>query len=163
MFVTGPRLWSLLAELDDPDYLEFPRGFDFQATREHFDRLVERLQEDFGGECVADRHVEDATLHARIDVPARLTATGRDLVVSVSNFGNLAVMALDNPGAWSQEEFEQMAAALDVDGIATALDDLGYILLAEEPLWSDYTGPSALTQVDARHGATWWTRYFDYL
>ncbi len=163
MFVSGQRLWEVLASHDDPDNLEYPRDFDFRATRERFNRLVDRLESDFNGTCLADRHVEDASLHARVDVPAPVTATGRVLVVCVSNFGNLAVLALDNPGAWTQEELEQTVASSDIERITNALNDLGYVLLAEEPLWTGYSGPSALTQLGARNGATWWTRYFDYL
>jgi hypothetical protein len=163
MFLSGQGLWELLSAHDDPDNLEYPRGFDFRAARERFDRLVDRLEGDFNATCLADRHVQDASLHGRVDVPASATATGRNLVVCVSNFGDLAVVSLDNPGASTQEEFEHAVASLDVDRIASALDDCGYILLAEEPLWADYSGPSALTQLDSRNGATWWTRYFDYL
>ena len=95
-------------------------------------------------------------------VPADGTAAGRDLVVCVSSVGTLAVMAMDNPGAWSHSEFEQLVAGSDVDRIGRALVDLGYVLVAEEPLGTEYSGPSGLTQLDARCGPTWWTRYFDY-
>ncbi|MET7751628.1 hypothetical protein [Micromonospora sp. NPDC005367] len=37
--------------------------------------------------------------------------------------------------------------------ISAAVDDLGYTLIPEGPLWKRYDGP----------GDTWWTRYFDYL
>jgi len=34
------------------------------------------------------------------------------------------------------------------------LGALGHTVIPEEPLWSDYQGPSRLTDLDARYGAT---------
>ena len=49
----------------------------------------------------ADRHVEDASLHGRIVIPVSATSTGRPLVISVSNFGELVVVSVDNPGVFA--------------------------------------------------------------
>jgi hypothetical protein len=56
-------------------------------------------------------------------------------VIVVSNFGGLAVVAADNPGAWSQEEFEELLHPDDATRIYAALSELGYTVVQEEPLW----------------------------
>jgi hypothetical protein len=48
---------------------------------------------DFGCQCQVDQDVQDAGRHGRMDIPA--ADTGRSLVVLISNFGTLAVLAID--------------------------------------------------------------------
>ena len=158
-----PRaLWTLLEALDDPDYIETPAGFDRAAARRAFVELTERLSGAFEAECAADLHVQDASLHAQVVVPAEATATGQSFVVRVSNFGMLAVIALDNPGVHSEEEFRARADPHDVERIAACLDAGGYVLVPEEPLWTPYRG-AIVRHVFGGGGPTWWDRYFDYL
>jgi hypothetical protein len=161
--IDGDPMWSLLRSLDDPDHLEFPSDYDHVATRQLFDALVGRLDAAFACRTDADRHVEDASLHARVSIPSAATETGETLVICVSNFGRLAAVAVTNPGVYAQDEFEERLAARDAARIYAALDSLGYQVVPEAPLWTDYDGPSALAAIDARYGATWWTRFFDYL
>lgn len=157
-------MWSLLNTLDDPHHLERPAGFDFRQTRQRFDHLVERLDAEFGCSCKADRDVQDASLHARVDIPVGATTSRDRLVVCVSNFGGLATVSLTNPGAWSQAEFDGLASAEDTDRVYRALDSLGYTVVPEEPLWNDYDGKSSLLlDTGGSTRPTWWTRYFDYL
>lgn len=163
MITDKGELWSLLRSLDDPNHLEHPVGFDVVETRDRFDHLVDRLDAEFDCTCLADRHVEDASLHARVDVPAEATITGRPLVVCVSNFGDLAVVSISNPGAWSQAEFEDRLAPQDAERVYGALDALEYVVVPEEPLWEDYDGPSRIAEIGSASRVTWWTRYFDYL
>jgi hypothetical protein len=161
--IEGDAMWSLLRELDDLNHLEFPADYDHDRTRRLFDKLVRRLDAAFSCQSEADRNVEDASLHARVDIPASATVTGDRLVISVSNFGRLATVSVTNPGVWSQAEFEELLAHADASRIYAALDTYGYRVVPEEPLWSDYDGPSPLDAIDARFGSTWWTRFFDYL
>lgn len=161
--IDGEPMWSLLRSLDDPDHLESPADYDHDATRQLFDELVDRLDAAFACRTDADRHVEDASLHARVSIPAAATDTGEDVVVYVSNFGRLATVAVTNAGAYSREEFEDRLAVRDAARIYAALDSLEYQVVPEAPLWKVYDGPSALGSLDARYGATWWTRFFDYL
>ncbi|UAL29579.1 hypothetical protein K8W59_17820 [Nocardioides rotundus] len=163
MRVEGDQMWILLRSLDDPDHLEWPADYDHAAKRRLFDDLVDRLDAEFSCRCEADRHVEDASLHARLDIPAAATDSGERLVISVSNFGRLATVSVTNPGVWSEAEFEELLAPGDASRIYTVLDALGFHVVPEEPLWSDYDGPSALPGIDARYRPTWWTRFFDYL
>lgn len=161
--IDGEPMWTLLRSLDDPDHLEFPADYDHDATRQLFEKLVDRLDAAFACRTDPDRHVEDASLHARLSIPAAATESGETLIVCVSNFGRLATVAVANPGAYSQDEFEERLAASDAARIYAALDSLEYQVVPEASLWTDYDGPSALASLDARHGATWWTRFFDYL
>lgn len=163
MRVDGDQMWQLLRELDDPGSLEVPAGYDHAATRRLFDELVGQLGAAFFCWCAADRHVKDASLHARVDIPAAATDTGDTLVICVSNFGGLATVPVTNPGAWSQAEFEERLAPRDAERIYGVLDSLGYAGVPEAPLWTDYDGPSAIADLEAGYRATWWTRYFDYL
>jgi hypothetical protein len=62
------------------------------------------------------------------------------LVITVSNFGSLAVVAVDNPGVWSREEFTGLLHPDDAERIYAALGSLGYTVVPEEPLWRALTG-----------------------
>lgn len=154
------ELWHLLHALDDPDNLEFPAGYDHRRTRSRFEQLAQRLNADFDCECRVDRDVQDASLHGRIDIPAPAGATGKPLVISVSNFGGLAVLSVDNPGAWSDAEAADLLRPDDAHRVHTALTDLRYILVPEEPLWTSYDG---FCDAGIIVPATWWIRYFDYI
>jgi len=158
MPLVDAQLWDLLHALDDPDNLEFPAGYDHRRTRGRFEQLAQRLNADFDCRCQVDRDVQDASLHARMDIPAPATATGRPLVVNVSNFGVLAVLSVDNPGAWTDAETATLLHPDDAHRVHTALTDLGYTLIPEDPLCEPYDGVC-----DPGIFATWWIRYFDYI
>ncbi|MGI5238589.1 hypothetical protein [Dactylosporangium sp. CA-139066] len=162
MSLSDAQLWHLLHALDDRDHVEIPDGYDHRRTRDRFERLAQRLDADFGCQCHVDRDVQDASLHGRIDIAASVTATGRPLVVSVSNFGSLAVLSVDNPGVWTDTEATELLHTDDADRVQTALADLGYILIPEEPLWEPYDGVCD-PGIFAPSEATWWIRYFDYI
>ena len=160
--VTDDELWRLLRSLYDPDHLERPPHLDVVETRDRFERLVARLNAEFDCTCLAEREVEDASLHARVEVPAEATESGEPLVVCVSNFGNLAAVSVTNPGVWSHAEMRKLLGD-DADRIFGVLDALNYIVVPEEPLWRDYDGPSLLSTTASTSRVTWWTRYFDYV
>ncbi|GAA2856422.1 hypothetical protein [Paenarthrobacter ilicis] len=162
MRIDSGDLWALLHQLDDPAHVEMPQGFDWEAARRQFDGLVFRLNAAFGSACGADRSVQDATYHAQVIVPAAATATGRNLVVRVSNFGGLAVLTLENPGAYDQEEFDALVHESDIARISKSLDAENYILIPEEPLWRPYDG-CVPARVFLPSEPSWWLRYFDYL
>jgi len=160
--IAGEEMWSLLRELDDPDHLEMPADFDFGAARARFERLVSGLDAAFGCRSDADRSVQDATLHARVVVPAESTVTGECVVVCVSNFGWLATVSLTNPGVFDAAELEELLDAEDAARVYGVLDDLEYVVIPDDPLGKTYDGPSEIT-FDTRWPASWWTRFFDYL
>ena len=162
MRLSGEQMWELLRQLDDPDHLERPADFDVTVTRDKFERLVTALDASFGGYEEADRDVQDASLHARVAVPAARTATGERLVVCVSNFGDLATVSVVNPGAFDQEEHDALLDPADAGRVHAVLDDLGYVVVPEAPLWRDYDGPSRLSVLSDPQ-PTWWLRFFDYL
>jgi hypothetical protein len=166
--VEGDRLWDLLRSLDDPEHLEFPADFNRDETRNRFGQLVDRLNTAFSCAREADSHVQDASYHNRVEIPAAATATGRRLVIVVSNFGGLAVVVADNSRAWTQEEFTERLHPDDAQRIYTALDDLGYTVVPEEPLWEEYDGDAfrryyLVQRVEIQYRPTWWIRFFDYL
>jgi hypothetical protein len=159
--IEGQRMWTVLRALDDPDHLESPAGYDFDATRAQFERLVAELDAVFGCRSAADRSVQDASLHARVVVPAHASATGEPLVVCVSNFGSLATVSVVNPGAFDEAEQAALLAAEDAARVYGVLDDLGYVVVPEAPLWQPYDGPSLISFLN-EPPATWWVRFFDY-
>ncbi|MGW2479668.1 hypothetical protein ACWCWQ_07595 [Streptomyces sp. NPDC001571] len=112
-----------------------------------FERLVVRLDSDFNTRCTADRQVQDASLHARVEVLAEATTCVERIVVSVSNFGSMAVVAAENPGAYFDTEEAVEADALDVADLRRterALTDLGYVPIPERLLTRPYDGLSPL-------------------
>jgi len=161
--IDGDPLRDLLRSLDDPEHLEFPADFDRGKARGQFDQLADRLDAAFSCTCEADRHVQDASFLGRIEIPAAAAASGRRLVIVASNFGGLAVVTVDNPGAWSQEEADALLHPDDAGRVHAALNDTGYTVVPEEPLWQPYEGDSPLRTCYPGNAATWWTRFFDYL
>ena len=160
--VEGEEMWALLRSLDDPDHLETPAGLDFDATWARFERLVSALDGAFGCACDAERSVQDASLFALVVVPSEATETSERLVVSISSFGPLATVSIVNAGAFDEAEHEALLDPEDARRVHGALDDLGYVVVPEAPLWTLYDGPSQIT-VDHRFPATWWIRFFDHL
>ncbi|MFP8942846.1 hypothetical protein ACLIYM_15630 [Streptomyces fenghuangensis] len=166
MTYSDADLIALLHRLDDPVLVERPPGYDHAATRALFEQLVARLAADFSTRCTADRQVQDASLHARVEVPAGATACGERIVVSVSNFGSMAVVAAENPGVYSDTDEAVEAGALDANDLRRAeraLTDLGYVPIPERLLTRPYDGLSPLATYRPGHRIDWWDRYFDYI
>ncbi|MFC7973973.1 hypothetical protein ACFUT3_01755 [Streptomyces cinereoruber] len=166
MTYTDADLTALLHRLDDPELVEHPPGYDHAATRALFERLVARLDADFDTRCTADHQVQDASLHARVEVPTEATVCGERIVVSVSNFGSMAVVAAENPGVYSDTEEAAEAGALDITDlrkVERALTSLGYVLIPERLLTRPYDGLSPLASYRPGERVDWWARYFDYI
>ncbi|WP_405497172.1 hypothetical protein [Streptomyces sp. NBC_00096] len=152
---------ALLRQLDDPEWLEWPRGYDRRASAVLFGALVARLEDDFETRCESERDTQDSSEYGRVVVPAEATVCGTRIVVCVSKFGSLALVCADNPGAYFGTDDAQAEGALDAADLARAdraLADLGYPVVPEELIESDYDGPSRLPWHVER--ATWWHRYF---
>ncbi|MGK5741333.1 hypothetical protein [Micromonospora sp. URMC 103] len=153
------QTWQLLRAYDDPDHLEFPADYRHDRVSARFNRLAERLNAAFGGQCIADP-TQDASFHGMITIPVLASETGRQLHVVISNFGDMAVLAVDSPGEWDDQETADLLHPGDADVIHRALDELGYTLIRAGPLWQRYDG--AVTYLRERPAA-WWLRYFDYI
>ncbi|MED7947485.1 hypothetical protein [Streptomyces sp. BE303] len=139
-------LRALLRELDDPDWLEWPQHYDRAAQAARLGELVTRLDGDFATRCEAGT-TQDSSEFGRVVVPGGATACGTRIVVCLSNFGSLAVICAENPGAFFGTEDARAEGALDDADLATAtraLVDLGYVVVPEELMESDYDGPSQL-------------------
>lgn len=151
---------ALLRELDDPRHIEFPLGHDAHAARSRYERLAARLDERFRCACDVDRHIEDASHHGRIEIPASATESGERITVVLSNFGGLAVATLGLPGSHDAEEEELFFHAADRRRVEGGLGALGYVAVSEHPLWDAYDGA---VDLGVRTPPTWWHRFFDHL
>jgi hypothetical protein len=85
---------------------ERPPSFDEQLVAAGFQGLVGCISEAFG--CTpnidAGSSVQDATFYGQLIIPGRSTDTGADVAVRVSNFGHLAVYALERLRVWAVTE-----------------------------------------------------------
>ncbi|MGI5171752.1 hypothetical protein ACQEU3_46145 [Spirillospora sp. CA-253888] len=161
MMKNDEDLLALLRELDDPKWPEWPQSYDRSETAVRFNALVARLAGDFAARCTADPDNQDSSEYGRVTVPAEATACGTRIVVCVSKFGSLALVCADNPGAFLGTQDAQAEGELDATDLAKAnraLIDLGYVVVPEELLESDYAGPSHLPERGRR--PTWWDRFF---
>ncbi|MFF9774205.1 hypothetical protein ACF1HJ_11145 [Streptomyces sp. NPDC013978] len=164
MTLDDESAWALLRRLDDPDHMEFPRGYDHAAVRARFDRLAARLDQQFQCTCSVDRYVQDASHHGTITIPHTATASGQHITVTVSNFGNLTAVTLGNPGSYDADEERELFQAPDRHRVDGALEALDYVAISEHLLWTRYDGVSDLvSSYPPKHPPTWWTRFFDYL
>lgn len=156
-------LLALLRELDDPQWLEWPQNYDRGEIAVHFGGLVARLEGDFAARCTAEQDTQDSSEYGRVVVPGEATVCGTRIVVCVSKFGSLALVCADNPSAFLGTEEAQVEGELDgadLTRINQALVELGYVVIAEELLESDYNGPSRLPSHVQR--PTWWARFFGF-
>lgn len=97
-------------------------------------------------------------------MPVEATACGEQVVVSVSNFGSMAVVAAENPGVYSDTDEAVEEGALDVSDLRRvegALTDLGYVTIPERLLTRPYDGLSPLATCRPGERVDWWIRYFD--
>ncbi|MFK8908297.1 hypothetical protein [Streptomyces sp. YS-3] len=156
--------WALLRQLDDPQHMEFPRGYDPIATRARFEQLAARLDARFQCSCVVDRQVQDASHHGTIVIPATAAHSAEHIKVTISNFGNLAVVTVGNPGSYSEAEERELFHATDRHCVEEDLEALGYTVISEHLLWTGYDGVSDLVSYyPPEYPPTWWIRFFDYL
>ncbi|WP_351225801.1 hypothetical protein [Streptomyces sp. NPDC002133] len=147
-----------------PDHLEFPDGFDHRRALARVHALVERLETGFDCRCVVDTAVQDASFHGDVVVPAEMAAAGKRITFRLSNFGAFAVVAAENPGSYLDLDEAQAQGALtpaDRRTAEAAVVSLGYVLIPERALCRPYDGVTPLGEYS--EGATWWTRFFDYL
>lgn len=157
MILDDDKLREELRALDDPTHLEFPRNYDHAATRARFGQLGERLAAEFNCSCDLDLQVQDASFHGRITIPADATHNNTRIVIVVSNFGSLTVVAAENPGVERTGKHAKVVHRLDLPRISRILDQLSYVLVPEELLWTRYDGDS-----DLADDGYWWSRFFDY-
>jgi hypothetical protein len=154
-------LLALLRELDDPEWLEWPRSYDRTAAADRLVRLTARLEAAFAVSCVNERDAQDSSEYGRVVVPAHVTNCATRIVVCVSKFGSLAVICAENPGAFLGAADASAEGALDPADLAKvdrAVTDVGYTVIPEELLESDYDGPSRLPWHVKR--PSWSDRFF---
>ncbi|MFE3270352.1 hypothetical protein [Streptomyces sp. NPDC059215] len=161
MTKTGADQLTLLRELDDPQWLEWPAAYDRYAVAARFGELVARLESDFGVPCMAEQDTQDSSEYGRATVPAEVTTCGTRIVVCVSKFGSVALVCAENPGAFlgtqeAQDEGELDAA--DLASVDRAVVELGFTVLPEQLVDSDQDGPSRAHLYGQR--PTWWDRFF---
>lgn len=159
----GQSTWDLLRQLDDPQHMEFPRGYDHATARTRFERLAARLDARFQCVCSVDREVQDASHHGTVVIPATAADSAEHITVVISNFGNPAVVALGDPGVLDEEEREFFHTT-DRLRIGEELDALGYTVISEHLLRTGYDGVSDLvSSYPPEYHPTWWIRFFGYL
>jgi hypothetical protein len=110
-----------------PNWLEWPRSYDCEAAAERFARLTARLEADFAVSMTCEQDVQDSSEYGRVLVPAEATGRGTRIVVCVSTFGSLAVICVENPGAFLGTSDALAEGALDSADLAKvhqALTDL---------------------------------------
>lgn len=159
-------LMRLLRQLDDPEWLEWPRDFDGDEAEAPFDRLRSRLEAAFGTGCPAQHggQIQDSSEFGRIEVPEEATVCGTRIIVSVSKFSPLAMVAADNPGAFLSAAEAQEEGELDPGDLGKALRSLaavGYVAVPEELLQTRYDGDGRLLW-SGNDEPTWWDRFFGF-
>jgi hypothetical protein len=165
---SAEQVWERLRLLDDPDAVERPANFDEAETSRRFSELVQTLESIFSCECVVDAGfpmVQDASHFGTARVPATATDSGVDIIVRVSNFGDLAVFAAENLGCWSESEPDELLTDRDRARVEEALAQAGYFVVPEDILERPYDGVNDYwrTYFPNEPGPTWATRFFDWV
>ncbi|MFJ9054671.1 hypothetical protein ACIRPO_33685 [Streptomyces bacillaris] len=153
---------EILHHLDDPEWPEAPAGYNAAEAAASFSRLAVQVDSCFSTRCEIDRDVQDSAQYGRIEVPGEVTICGTRIVVLVSKFKPLAMVAADNPGAFlgtDEARAEGELDANDLEKVEQALSRSGYVTIPEEILTNRYDGSTSLRF----HGSgepTWWDRFF---
>ncbi|MEV8504618.1 hypothetical protein AB0368_07275 [Actinoplanes sp. NPDC051475] len=157
MAIEDPDLLQLLRSLDRSKDPEFPDSYDHQQVDGGFRELAARLDQEFDGQCFFGDRMEDASQHGSLIITAAGAASRRQLTITISNFGYLAVLSVDEPFAWADDEAADLLHPEDARRIKSVLADLDYTLIPEEPLWEGYDGcwPGLFEN--------WWNRFFSYV
>lgn len=158
MWLEGVALERRLREMDDPAALEQPIDFDGPRLAAKVEALAALLEKSFPGAVSVDDPWgwQDSATFTQVTVDGASTHTTANLVVAISQHGELCFIALERPGAYSREEFDALVESEDVAAIAAALDALDFTVAPEELLWARYDGPSPASPPD------WQERYFGY-
>lgn len=112
--------------------------------------------------CKIDRRIQDSAQYGRIEVPARATICGTRIIILVSNFSPLAMVAADNPGAFlgtDEARTEGKLDVIDLNKTEQVLARYGYLSIPEEILTERYDGPTLL-QFHGSGEPSWWYRFF---
>ncbi|WP_202638740.1 hypothetical protein [Bailinhaonella thermotolerans] len=152
----------MLHRLDDPEWPEAPADYSAADTAALFSRLAVQVGSRFSTPCEIDRDIQDSAQYGQIEVPGEATVCGTRIVVLVSKFKPLAMVAADNPGAFlgtNEARDEGALDASDLEKVEQALAGSGYVTIPEELLADRYDGPTLLRF----HGSgepSWWDRFF---
>ena len=156
------RLMEMLRRLDDPQGAEFPADYSGTEAAASFGRLAAQIGSRFSTRCEIDRDIQDSAQYGRIEVPGEATVCGTRIVVLVSRFQPLAMVAVDNPGAFLGTDEARAEGELDesdLEKAEEALVESGYVAIPEELLANRYDGATPLPF----HGSgepSWWDRFF---
>ncbi|WP_406401440.1 hypothetical protein OH805_20545 [Streptomyces sp. NBC_00879] len=156
------NLMEMLHRLDDPEWPEAPADYNAVDVAASFSRLAVQVGSRFSTRCEIDRDIQDSAQYGRIEVPGEATVCGTRIVVLVSKFKPLAMVAADNPGAFfgtDDARAEGELDASDLEKAEQALAGLGYVVIPEELLTNRYDGATRLRF----HGSgepSWWDRFF---
>jgi hypothetical protein len=113
-------LVALLRRLDDPEWLERPSDYSNSKAAASLKRLVSGLESAFGAHCPAEGNsFQDGSEYGRVEIPATATVYGTRIIVCLSKFAPLALVAADNPGAYLGLDDAQALGDLDSRDRAT--------------------------------------------
>lgn len=154
---------ALLRQLDDPEWLEWPSDYSNSKAAASLKRLVADLESAFGAECPAEGNSQDSSEYGRVEIPAPATVCGTRIIVCLSKFEPLAMIAADNPGAYLGLDDAQ--ALGDLDGrdrasVQRVIQGAGYVVVPEELLDRRYDGQSQILLSSGE--PSWWDRFFGY-
>ena len=129
VMLSASETLRLLRSLDDPDprYAEVPADFRHRTEHKRFKLLAEAIDEEFSCSCKHDDRMQDTAELGRIEIPETVLDSPARIVVSISNFGRMTIVALENPAAWSDAETAESMAASDRTRIEDALGRLGSV------------------------------------
>jgi hypothetical protein len=165
--VAAHPAWPMLYEIDDPNHLERPQRFDSDNEVQRAHRLISALSTSFNWKLTIDAGtgaVQDASFLGDISIPPQATCSGHRIVIRLSNFGHLAVVAAEGFGVHDQAQMAMLIDDQDRHAVARALGDGGYRIVPEDLMWRPYDGRSdSLRAAYATSIPSWWIRYFDYI
>ncbi|MGF6888283.1 hypothetical protein ABIA39_003080 [Nocardia sp. GAS34] len=157
------KLMEILRGLDDPEAPEWPVGYNDAELAASVGRPAAHLGSVFSTHCAIEPD-QDSAEYCRVVVPGPATVCGTRIVVLVSNFSPLVMVAVENPGAFLGIDDARAEGGLDagdLDTVQRVLAESGWVVIPEELLAHRYDGPT-LMPFSGSAEPSWWDRFFGF-
>jgi hypothetical protein len=156
------RTHDILMQNDSAAAVEYPPGFDWQASFAAVKALTPHAERILGQPLKLDDQVQDASFFAELFVfedgavePNGVTTMVFKIAIRFSTFGKLATIHTNS----AESDLDKYPVAR----LADLLEQHGFNYIPAESLSERYDGK--LTELGQSLGgeATWWYRFFDYM
>lgn len=157
-----PHIYQILLQHDSATDVEFPPGFDWQASMAAVKSLKPEAERILGEPLKLDDRVQDASFFTELFLLEKGVAGVNGeapmvfkIGIRFSTFGKMATIHTNSPAS--------VLSNSTVDRLAELLNRAGFQYIPVEALAERYDGKVKWLDQSVGGEATWWFRFFDYM